>query len=306
MAEPVAYAYRAFISYSHADTASAKWLHRGLEGFRIDKDLAGRETPLGAVPKTLRPVFRDREDFTAGHSLTEQTLAALDASAALIVICSPASAKSRYVTEEIRLFKSRHPERPVVPLIVDGRPGDPDLECFPTSLRFKLDDTGGITDEPLEMLAADSREAGDGKNLALAKVVAGLLGVSSDDVFRRAERERRRKGRLRTGMIAVLALLAVTASGSAVYAWQQLKTNEAFLTATLKTATEIVDRVRVASGEVRRAPCRNPCDAHQGRRTVRQHGLARPRHARAALSEGLDAHPVRPQLRAPGRHEEAA
>lgn len=29
MAEPVTYRYRAFISYSHADTAYAKWLHRG-------------------------------------------------------------------------------------------------------------------------------------------------------------------------------------------------------------------------------------------------------------------------------------
>jgi hypothetical protein len=100
MAEPVAYGYRAFISYSHADTAWAKWLHLGLESFRIDKDLAGRETATGAIPKALRPIFRDRDDFTAGHSLTDQTLAALDASAALIVICSPAAARSKYVTEE--------------------------------------------------------------------------------------------------------------------------------------------------------------------------------------------------------------
>ena len=66
---------------------------------------------------------------------------------------------------------------------------------------------GQITDEPVELLAADAREEGDGKHLALAKVVAGLLGVSSDDVFRRAERERRRKGRVRNGIVAVLAFL---------------------------------------------------------------------------------------------------
>ena len=115
MAEPVPLKYRAFISYSHADASWAEWLHRSLENFRIDKDLAGRETTTGTIPKSLRPIFRDRDDFTAGHTLSEQTLAALDASAALIVICSPASAKSRYVDEEIRLFKLRHPERPVVP-----------------------------------------------------------------------------------------------------------------------------------------------------------------------------------------------
>ncbi|MGZ8417393.1 MAG: TIR domain-containing protein [Methyloceanibacter sp.] len=37
--------------------------------------------------------------------MTEQTRAALDASAALIVICSPAAAKSHYVNEEIASFK---------------------------------------------------------------------------------------------------------------------------------------------------------------------------------------------------------
>ena len=40
-------------------------------------------------------------------------------------------------------------------------------------------------------------------------------------------------------------MLAVAASGSAVYAWRQLKTNEAFLNATLKRATEIIDEAVV-------------------------------------------------------------
>ena len=122
--------YQAFISYSHADTAWAKWLQRGLEAFKIDKDLVGHETVRGVVPEALRPIFRDREDFTAGETLPEQTLAALDASSALIVICSPDSARSNYVNEETRLFKARHPARPVIPLIVGGKPGDPERECF--------------------------------------------------------------------------------------------------------------------------------------------------------------------------------
>ena len=248
MAEPVAFKYRAFISYSHADTSWAKWLHRGVEGFRIDKDLVGRKTERGAVPKSLRPVFRDRDDFTAGHTLTEQTLAALDASEALIVICSPAAAKSHYVNEEIRLFKSRDPKRPVIPLIVAGTPGDAELECFPQALKFKVDGKGRIGKKRLELLAADAREEGDGKPLALAKVIAGLLDVTSDEVFRRAERERRGKARVRNGVIGVLAFLSVAAMGSAAYAWQQLKTNEAFLYATLKTATEFVDEA-VAQAE---------------------------------------------------------
>jgi tetratricopeptide (TPR) repeat protein len=207
MSEPASLKYRAFISYSHADTGWAKWLQRGLESFKIDKDLAGRETARGVIPETLRPIFRDREDFTAGDALPDQTLAALDASHALIVVCSPNSARSNYVNEEARLFKSRHRDRSVIPLIVGGNPGDPRRECFPPALKFKLDLKGRVTKKTAEVLAADAREGGDGKKLALAKVVAGILGVSSDDIYRRAERDRRRAARVRVGIVGLLATL---------------------------------------------------------------------------------------------------
>ena len=100
MTEPVSFHYHAFLSYSHRDKAWGKWLHAALEGYRIDKDLIGRETPAGPVPKTLRPIFRDREDFSAGHSLTEQTLAALEASQFLIVLCSPNAAQANTSTRK--------------------------------------------------------------------------------------------------------------------------------------------------------------------------------------------------------------
>ena len=43
MSEPVPYRYRAFLSYSHRDKAWGKWLHSALEGYRVDKDLVGRD-----------------------------------------------------------------------------------------------------------------------------------------------------------------------------------------------------------------------------------------------------------------------
>src|SRR5208282_1453976 len=58
--------YRAFISYSHRDAPWARWLHNALERYRVDRDLVGRATPAGSVPKTLRPIFRDRDEFSAG------------------------------------------------------------------------------------------------------------------------------------------------------------------------------------------------------------------------------------------------
>jgi len=237
----VALRYRAFLSYSHKDSNWAKWLHSRIEGFRIDKDIVGRTTPMGPIPKAIRPVFRDRHDFDAGATLKEQTIAALDASAALVVLCSPAAAKSGPVNEEVRLFKWRHPNRPVIPLVLDGIPHDAGRECFPPALCFQVADNGALTSQPVEVLAADVRETGDGRQLAVAKVLARLIGLAPDEVFRRAERERRRNGRLRGAITAVLALLSVGAAGSATYAWQQLKTNETFLDATLKHATDIVN-----------------------------------------------------------------
>src|SRR5262245_10772677 len=112
--------YRAFLSYSHRDKAWGKWLHSALEGYSIGKDLVGRATPVGPVPKTLRPIFLDREDFSAGYSLTAQTLAALEASQFLIVVCSPNAARSPYVNEEIRRFKMLGRAERIIPVIVDG------------------------------------------------------------------------------------------------------------------------------------------------------------------------------------------
>jgi hypothetical protein len=78
---------------------------------------------MGPVPKQLRPIFRDRHDFDAGGTLPQQTVAALDDAAALILLASPSSAVSRPVNAEEALFRERHPERPLIPLILDGEPG---------------------------------------------------------------------------------------------------------------------------------------------------------------------------------------
>jgi len=77
VADVVSLKYRVFLSYAHADASWAKWLHGRLESFRFDKELIGRKTSLGTVPKTLRPIFRDREEFSGGHGLTTATIAAL-------------------------------------------------------------------------------------------------------------------------------------------------------------------------------------------------------------------------------------
>src|SRR3954471_22234235 len=131
--EPRAYRYRAFLSYSHRDRAFCEWLHGALERTRIDKDLVGKVTRFGPVPASLRPIFRDREDFAAGASLGRETLAALEASQFMIVLCSPDAARSPHVNEEVRRFKALGGADFIIPIVIGGEPGD---ECFPPALRL--------------------------------------------------------------------------------------------------------------------------------------------------------------------------
>jgi hypothetical protein len=240
--------FRAFLSYSHADTGAAKRVHRRLEDFHLDKDLVGRVTPAGIIPQELRPIFRDRQDFDVGASLSGETNTALDSSAALILLASPHAARSKYVNEEVRLFKWRHPDRPVVPLIVDGTPGGVEDECFPPALRFTTNVDGSVTESPADVLAADLREDGDGFELAISKVVARLIGLPPDDVFRRAERERRRQGRIRMSVGAVIAVLAIAGG---VFSWQSFQQR-----ATLSEVAALVDRYSVVSSAEAAVPGR--------------------------------------------------
>jgi len=237
MPAPVYFKYHAFLSYAHADVRWGKWLHGQLEGFRIDRDLAGRETSRGIVPKTLRPIFRDREEFSGGHSLTDATVSALDESSALIVLCSMVSATRPAVNEEVRLFRWRHSDRPVIPVIIDGIYPD----NFPHALRFEIASDGSISDRPVTILGPDLREEADGRQLGLAKIVAGLIGVGPDDIYRRAERARRAATRLRNAVIAVLALLIVAFAGSGILSGKLWLSKVELLDATLAGFTHFVD-----------------------------------------------------------------
>lgn len=213
VAGAVAFKYRAFLSYAHADKRWAQWLHRRLEGFALGADLAAKATLPGPVDKAgranLAPIFLDRGNFTGGSSLTDATLAALEASAALIVLCSPTSAGRPAVQEEVRLFRARHPERPVIPVLIAGTAAT----SFPPALRFALNADGTVSDQPVTLLGVDLREAADGRSLGLAKVVAGLLGLAdANDVYRR-ELRRARRAALQQGVAAAVLLAALGGAG---------------------------------------------------------------------------------------------
>ncbi|MDI1364842.1 MAG: toll/interleukin-1 receptor domain-containing protein, partial [bacterium] len=98
--------YKAFISYSHHDRKTAEWVHRALETYRAPRRLT---TIRGAAAmRTLTPIFRDRDELTASSDLGEVIRDALGRSDALIVLCSSASAASRWVDQEVAYFLQDH------------------------------------------------------------------------------------------------------------------------------------------------------------------------------------------------------
>jgi 2-polyprenyl-3-methyl-5-hydroxy-6-metoxy-1,4-benzoquinol methylase len=148
-----------------------------------------------------------------------------------------ASATRPAVNEEVRLFRWRHPERPVIPVIIDGIFPD----NFPRALRFEIATDGSITDRPVTILGPDLREEADGRQLGLAKIVAGLIDVSSDDIYRRAERARRAAARLRNSVIAVLVVLIVASAGSGILSGKLWLIKVELLDVTLAVFTQLVD-----------------------------------------------------------------
>ncbi|HEY2677548.1 MAG TPA: tetratricopeptide repeat protein [Steroidobacteraceae bacterium] len=213
--------YRAFISYSHRDSRWASWLHSSLEKYRPPKPLVGTVTSRGAVPKRLTPVFKDRDELPSATDLGTLINAALEDSASQIVICSPQSAKSKWVNEEILAFKRLGREDRIFCLIIDGEPNATDLpgreeeECFPPALRFRLGQDGQLSGTKAEPIAADARPRKDGKQNAILKLISGVLGVGFDTLRRREQQRRNRQ--LLVISCAAFAGMLVT-SGLAAYA----------------------------------------------------------------------------------------
>lgn len=207
--------YRGFISYSHADRKFARWLLRKLESYSVPKRLVGRDSPMGPVPKTLVPIFRDRDELASASDLGERIIGVLHDSAALIVICSPAAAASRWVGEEILAFKRIHGPERVFCVIVDGDPdsSDESQQCFPRALRYRVGPEGELSDVPIEPMAADIRPEGDGRRRAVLKLIAGLLGVGYDELHQRElARRHRRMTAITIGAVAGMALASTLAT----------------------------------------------------------------------------------------------
>jgi tetratricopeptide (TPR) repeat protein len=260
-AGPTPHHYFAFLSYSHEDSADADWLHGELERFRVPSSLTGRLTGNGVVPKRLTPIFRDRHDLAAGHDLNAEIRAALAASRCLIVLCSPAAAKSKWTNAEVDAFKRLHPEGCIIAAVIAGEPlasdipGREDEECFPPALVAKYNRRGKPTGHRTEPLAADLREGKGGRRTGFLKIVAGILGVALDDLVQRDNLRRQRRlalvsGGSLAGMViaSVLAVTAIQARDAARDQRREAESLVQFMLGDLKDKLEPIGKLDALDG----------------------------------------------------------
>lgn len=211
--------YYAFISYSHKDEAAAEDIQRKLSFYRLP-GVVRRENPL--LPQHVRPIFRDKTNLNAGL-LQESLRSELDVSKFLIVICSPNSAASYWVNEEVKHFIEIGRREYIIPVIVGGEPqsADPALECFCPALKRTEDG-----DEFLGIDTIDDRSRK--KEQSVARIVAKLLGLDFDTLWNWQLREQKRTT-LRRRLIAGAAIIAILVGGMAYWQLKLRVTNRYFV-----------------------------------------------------------------------------
>lgn len=173
----------AFISYNHKDVKWGNWLQKKLESYKLPSEIHNEFEDS----KYIRPIFRDQTDLNTGI-LANTLRDNLENSKFLIVLCSPNSAQSEWCSKEVETFIKWGRIEQIIPLIVDGQPNcyNPDLECFPRYLREY------VKEHPdQELLGVSIAEVG--KEKAFIRVVSRMLDVSFDTLWKRHERERRRR-----------------------------------------------------------------------------------------------------------------
>lgn len=244
------YKYHAFISYSHSDKKWADWLHKTLETYQIPSSI--RATTNGDKNKLsskLTPIFRDREELPTSSGLSSAIMSALEESKYLIVICSPNSAKSKYVNREIVDFKHHHGEENVLAIIVSGEPYaldkldrfNPDEEAFPLALKYHVDSEKNLTDRSVEPIAADAREIGDGKERAKIKLIAGLLGVGFDDLWKREQRRQKKRKIIFISLVAIVFIVISSLSIFSLLQWKDAEHQKKIAVKGREAAEQLVD-----------------------------------------------------------------
>lgn len=198
--------YYAFISYKREDKKEAKWLQHALEYYRLPNQLRQHDSKL---PEYVRPIFRDMTDLEVGE-LSAQIHSALEQSHYLIVVCSPRTAASKWVNDEIEYFISLGKQDKIIPYIIEGIPhaSNPEEECYPPALLRLSKDK--------ELLGANINEVG--KDSATIRVVSKMFNIRFDTLYQRYQREQKKR---RWQLTAAIIFAFLFLSGVAGLIWHQ-------------------------------------------------------------------------------------
>jgi hypothetical protein len=143
-------------------------------------------------------VFRDDDEMAVSGPLTERLRTAVDQARTLILLASPASARSHYVNLEVAHFlSSRDPKRLIVVAIGENATAKPE---FPTAL--------DSIDEPIWL---DLRGARKFTRRSLVRIAAAVLDVDFEALWRRHVRYLRRLAALWCALLLVGGVVVGTA-----------------------------------------------------------------------------------------------
>jgi WD40 repeat protein len=233
------FSYDAFISYSRKDAGFARRLHQALRSYRPPRDLP--------VPQRGLRVFRDETDFvgTEYHASLDRNL---QDAATLIVICSPNSAGSEYVADEIARFTAHRDKERVIAILLDGipnneaKPEESARRAFPEKLVSLL---------PVP-LAADYRGFDPRRDRvekgrfaqAWFKTLADVYAPYGIDRGRIEQREHKRRAERLRNLAAASSAIAVALVGLTI--WALVSRHEARVQRDLATAGQREAEARLA------------------------------------------------------------
>lgn len=186
--------YRGFVSYSHSDSKTVARLHRWLESYRLPSRLR-----MSDGSRRIAPIFRDRDELPTSSDLGTQLVAALESSERLLVFCSPASARSRWVNEEAASFARLGRRDRIIAILIDGDAASADAnvcddERLPSALRVQGVANG--TGQRIDLRNGRVHQRGE-----RLRLVAEIAGIEHHILHR----EDIRRGIRRAGACGILA-----------------------------------------------------------------------------------------------------
>lgn len=232
------YTYFAFISYKREDEKWAKWLQQKLESYSLPTAIRKKNPEL---PNKIRPVFRDQSELSGGN-LKAEIEKGLNGSKYLIVICSPRSAKSPWVSKEIQYFIDQGRADYIIPFIIGGTPNafNPKDECFPEGLRQLRGEK--------EILGININEMG--RDAAAIKVIARMFDLRFDVLYRRFERDRKRR-QVTINFFAIASFLTLLLIGWLYFdrseAYKNLDKKNDELTNTIRELSETQRKLKIGN-----------------------------------------------------------